>query len=142
MYTITTNKISWTTHQLSQFSLGIHHKKMAINITIQSIKKNYISRDVTFQENESYYKRRKNEISEQKPTPSFPQFYFPEEQRISNENEKEIPQEEESETPQTQEEKNEIQEDVGEEFEEIPLRRLTQLPQTSTRLHDFVTYNV
>jgi hypothetical protein len=94
------------------------------------------------QENEAYYKRRENEISEQKSTPSFPHFYFPEEQRISNGNEFGDENEEESETPQTQEEESEIQEDVGEDIEKILLRRSTQVPQISTRLYDFITFKV
>jgi Reverse transcriptase (RNA-dependent DNA polymerase) len=82
-------------------------------------------------------KKIENKISEQEATLSFPHFYFSEEQ---NENENENGNEEEV---GEQEEGNEIsQEDVEEEIEEIPLRRSTRVPQTSTRLHDFVTYKV
>jgi hypothetical protein len=52
---------------------------------IQSTKKFYILRDITFQENESYYKKGENEISKQ-PIFLFSHFYFSKEQRISNEN--------------------------------------------------------
>jgi hypothetical protein len=66
---------------------------------------------------------------------------------ITNEGEHEI-----EETPQPQGEERQIQEKISKNpqrqeevergIEEIPLQRSTQIPQTSTRLHDFVIYKV
>jgi hypothetical protein len=140
MYTTTTNKINWTTHQLR-----------VINIMIQLTKKLYISRDVTFHENKPYFKGIEKEINTQEPSSIFTflsiEYSGEDEIIITNEGEHEIEeisqiQEEESGTAQTQEEESEIQEDVRGEIEEIPLRRSTLMPQTSTRLYDFITYKV
>jgi hypothetical protein len=70
---------------------------------------------------------------------SFPQFYFPEEENsseIKNENENENENENvEKEIPQNGEQE-------GENIEEIPLRRSTRVTQSSTRLRDFISYEV
>jgi hypothetical protein len=113
MYTTTTNKINWTTYRLGPCFLDIHHKKKGYKCYDSINKKFYISRDVTFQENEPYFKGIEKEINTQEPSSIFTfssiEYSGDDETIIINEGEHEIEeisqiQEEESGTPQTQEE--------------------------------------
>jgi hypothetical protein len=91
-------------------------------------KKFYISRDVTFQENESYYNNLEKKINTKNQPNKFtlPHFYDPERDESSMEYEMENEEE-----TQGDEEENEV------EPETMPPRRSTRAPQPSTRLHDF-----
>ena len=104
-------------------------------------KKFYISRDVTFLENEPYYKNVDNKINIQEPPNIFilPQNEFPEGNSTPVQNENEI-----EEISQNEGEIEEIPQIGGEEeiIEETPLRRSIRTTQPSTRLRDFITYEV
>jgi hypothetical protein len=113
-------------------------------------KKYYISRDITFQENETYFKEIEKEISAQEP-PNISIFSPINDSRdneitITNEGEHEIGdisqiQEVENEQSQAQEE-NKVQESNEEIDEGVPLRKSNRVPQTPIRLQDYVTYKV
>ena len=91
---------------------------------------------MTFQENEPYYKTLEKETNNQEEPNEFTfPFFYSEEGNIVVENENEIINEnEEEETSQSE----------GEDgtTEIIPLRRSNRTPQPTTRLRDFVTYEV
>jgi hypothetical protein len=62
MFIIITSKTKLLLEQLKSSSWVIHHKKMDTSVMIQKNKKLYVSRDVTFQEDESYYQKEKMNV--------------------------------------------------------------------------------
>jgi hypothetical protein len=130
---IFTNSISLL---LKLFCWDIPFKKRGINVMILSIKKLYISREVTFLENEPFYKVGQGDVFDKNISDEF--LYPCVTIMETNEPRGELSNivgegtlEEESEASQT------------DENEEVaPLRRSTCQVQPSTRLRDYVTYSV
>jgi len=142
------DKLDYTS--IKAIFLGYSTQKKGYKCYDPKNKKYYISRDVTFQENETYFKEIEKEISAQEPPNISISSQINDSQDneiiIINEGEHEIgdisqSQEIENEHSQAQEE-NEDQESNEGIDEGIPLRRSNRVPQTPIRLQDYVTYKV
>jgi hypothetical protein len=153
MFTIIISKKKLILEQLRLF-FRIFISKRDTSILILLTKKIYVSRNIIFKENESYYKR---EINKRHPQESSNEFSFLKPIKINQDiiqaKNKTIPKREEELEPEIEieenskidkqvEENSQNDEQQEENVEEVSLRRSNREIQLFTRLKYFLTYKV
>jgi Reverse transcriptase (RNA-dependent DNA polymerase)/Integrase core domain len=139
------NKLHFTS--IKTIFLGYSFQKKGYKCYDPKDKKLYISRDVSFFENEPFYKNNQDDNIERISSCDFLYLIVTNiETRetssiVSNVGEEEL-QEEDNESDQMEESEQTLQNEGTESEEVVQLRRSSRQPQPSTRLKDFMTYSV